>query len=160
MSKASVKASLNDGTFSPSSSSEGWTAARGEVVRQATKEATHNLPPVLSACCLGLIGQIGGGLPLRASAKDGVVELSSGPPFQARPGMNSLAIGLRCEGEGGGERVEVGRGGEEVSWGRRSWILSGLSGWYTEVGRGNASVEEREHQWHGAPSTSVAYHWW
>lgn len=147
-----MKASLNDGTFSPSSSSEGWTAAGGEVVRQPPR-GTHNLPPVLSTSCLGLIGQIGGGLPLRASAKDGVVELSSGPSFQARPGTNSLAMGLRCEGEGGGERVEVGRGGEEVSWGRRSWILSGLSGWYTEVGRGNASAGEREHQWHRAPST-------
>ena len=53
-------------------------------------------------------------------------------------------MGLRCDGvrgEGGGE--EVWRGGEEVSWGRRSWILSGLRGWPSDVGRGNASVQER-----------------
>ena len=82
------------------------------------------------------MGQTGGGFPLRASAKEGAWGLSlredgdaslgpsSVPPvWDDWPGTNSLATGLSCDGEG------VGSGGEEVSWGRRSWILSGLSSW-------------------------------
>ena len=111
---------------------------------------------MLAACSLGdcLIGQTGGGLPLRASANDGAGGLSlrpSGSPVIGRlvdpspdppewdgcPGMNSLATGLSWDDllgvvwgcKCGGVMVEEWRGGEEVSWGRRSWIVSGLSGW-------------------------------
>ena len=93
-------------------------------------------------CCpwprLSCGGDTGGGFPLKASAKEraaGGLRLRSATASSASTRSRG-GVGGRCEG---GEEVPVGRGVDEVRWGRRSWIRSGLSGRNADTGRGKAS---------------------